>query len=41
MVMAAATAPRKPSYDSRGLREMLAGRAPVFETVVRWAASAG
>jgi hypothetical protein len=41
MVMAAAVPPRKPGYDGRGLREMLAGRAPVFEAVVRWAASAG
>jgi hypothetical protein len=41
MVMAAVTPARKPGYDSRGLEAMLAGRAPVFEAVVRWAASAG
>jgi hypothetical protein len=41
MVMAAAAAPRAAAYDSRGLQEMLAGRAPVFEAVLRWAASAG
>jgi hypothetical protein len=41
MVMSAMTPPRKAAYDSRGLPEMLAGRAPMFEAVVRWAASAG
>lgn len=39
--MAAATPSRKAGYDPRGLQEMLAGRAPIFEAVLRWAASAG
>lgn len=41
MVMAASAPARKAAYDSRGLEGMLAGRAPVFEVLVRWAASAG
>jgi len=41
MVMAASVPARKPGYDGRGLEAMLAGRAPVFEVLLRWAASAG
>ncbi len=41
MVLAAAAPPRAGAYDRRGLQEMLAGRAPVFEAVLRWAASVG
>jgi hypothetical protein len=41
MVMAASAPPRTAAYDRRGQQERLAGRAPMFEVVLRWAASAG
>jgi hypothetical protein len=41
MVMAVSAPARRAAYDSRGMAAMLAGRAPVFEAVLRWAASAG
>jgi thiamine kinase-like enzyme len=41
MVEAAVRPPRRPGYDDRELPEMLAGRTPVLEVLVRWAAEAG
>jgi hypothetical protein len=41
MVRAAAAPSRTAAYDRRGQQERLAGRAPMFEVVLRWAASAG
>ena len=41
MVMAVSAPARRAAYDSRGMAARLAGRAPVFEAVLRWAASAG
>jgi hypothetical protein len=41
MVRSASAPPRAGAYDRRGQQERLAGRAPMFEVVLRWAASAG